>query len=219
LSISLEPPWLVVRFAGEQEVLSWAIVNGGRRRAAAVAWLEVRNADLPVDVDPRALLQRRLQARGLGGAVGLLTSRRIDRFTEASASADGVTAQAVATVGLTNALRVGDPPGLGPVAGTVNVLCHVSARLSEEAALEALAIAAEARTAAVREAGIASRRSGQVATGTGTDCLVLASSPLGQEQGYAGKHTAIGHVIGRAVGDAVHAGAEAWLAEHGRPSW
>lgn len=207
------PPWLLVQLPGEHEVLSWAIVNGGRRRARSVAWLEVKNADLPLGVDPRALLAARLAAEGLGGAVGLLTSRRIDRFVEASAGTRDAGAEVVATVGLSNALRVGDPPGVGPAAGTINMLCRVSARLTEEAALEALSILVEARTTAVREAGVPSRRSGDLATGTGTDCAVLAWPTEGEPVPYAGKHTDVGSAIGRAAVQAIASAVAAWRQE------
>jgi adenosylcobinamide amidohydrolase len=118
----------------------------------------------------------------------------------------------VATVGLGNALRVGDP-ALPAASGTINLLCRLSVPLSPTAALEALTIAAEARTVAVREAALPSRRSGRFASGTGTDCIVLAA-PVGPAgAAYAGKHTAIGQVIGAAVGDAVARGIEDWLAD------
>jgi adenosylcobinamide amidohydrolase len=220
---------LVARFAGERELLSWAIWRGGRRSAAAVAWVEVSNAELPVGLDPRRLLGQRLGAEGLAEAVGFLTSRRLDRFEQAEVNHHGVSARALATVGLSNALRVGDAPG--PLAaavpvGTINVLCELSAPLTEEAALEALSLAVEARTAAVLEAGFPSRRSGQPATGTGTDCLALAWPAGAPEREYAGKHTAVGHVAGRSVYDAVRAGVRAWLQEQPqgqspqqRPPW
>ena len=207
---------LVARFPAPMQVASWAIWNGGRRRAPAVAWVAVSNAELPVAVDPRALCERRLRAAGLEAAVGLLTSGQLARHRRAGADAEGVAARALATVGLSNALRVGDTPGplAGARIGTINLLCAVSVPLTEEAALEAASIAVEARTAAVLEARHPSRRSGAPATGTGTDCLVLAwPDPVpGQAPvAFAGKHTALGHVVGQAVGDCVRAGVADWL--------
>ena len=64
---------------------------------------------------------------------------------------------------------------------------------------EALAMAAEARVAAVQEAGILSRRTKRPATGTGTDCIVVASSSRGGTQQYCGKHTLLGELIGKAA--------------------
>jgi adenosylcobinamide amidohydrolase len=215
--VRLAWPWLVVDLGAEHEVSSWAIVNGGRRRARQVAWLRVNNADLTVDVDPRRLLADRLAERGMNAAVGLLTSGLIENYAEARASADNVTAHAIATVGLSNALRIGDPPGHGPVAGTINILCSISAALSEEAALEALSLITEARTAAVAESQVPSRRTHAPATGTGTDCIVLAWPPTTSAAAYyAGKHTAIGHVVGAAVLESVRTGIATWQAAQRR---
>jgi adenosylcobinamide amidohydrolase len=225
LALSCAPGWLVARFATEHATASWAIVGGGLGTARAVAWLQVCDADLPPGVDPAALLRGRLADRGLAGAIGLLTSRRLDRHVDVTARHGAIAARCIATVGLGNALRAGDPPtacaepaaGTEPAAGaelvgrigrigTINLLCRVSAPLSPEARLEALALATEARALAVREAGVASTRTGLPASGTGTDCVVIAAPAAGRAEAYAGKHTAIGHVVGAAVYDAIRRG-------------
>ena len=84
-----EPPGqrlLVARFPAARQVLSWAIWNGGRRRAPAVAWVGVTNAELPVGSIPRALCEARLRAAGLEAAVGLLTSGQLARHRQAWAA-------------------------------------------------------------------------------------------------------------------------------------
>jgi adenosylcobinamide amidohydrolase len=215
LTLDLAPRWLVVRLSDEHVLTSWAPVGGGVCRARVVAWHEVEGAELAPPIDAAQLLADRLAARGLGGAVGLLTARRLDRHVRAISRRDGITAEVVATVGLGNQLRVGDPPEIERVAaaGTINILCRLSTPLSPAAALEALSIAAEARTVAVREAAVPSQRTGRFATGTGTDCIVIAA-PIGERGAtHAGKHTAIGHVIGAAVAEAIAQGVEGWLAD------
>ncbi len=217
-ALHFEPPMLVARFPAAHRVASWAIVNGGLAVADAVAWLEVRNADLPRDRDPQAYLAERLAGAELGGAVGLLTSRKLSAHVVHAARHGGSAAHCVATVGLGNALCAGDPPGPGPAAGTINLLCHVSEPLSDHALLEALALAAEARTLALLEARVPSRVSGRPATGTGTDCIAIAAprSEPGARHRYAGKHTALGHVIAAAVHGAIARGVQDWLAEQER---
>jgi adenosylcobinamide amidohydrolase len=108
MDVSRVDSWLIARFTQQQRALSWAIVGGGFVRTDAVAWLEVRNADLPAGVDARALLQRRMHEQGVAEAVGLLTSRRLDAFVDVTREVGGVTARCIATVGLGNALRAGD---------------------------------------------------------------------------------------------------------------
>jgi adenosylcobinamide amidohydrolase len=205
---------LIVALDGPHEVLSWAIVNGGRRRADCVIWREVRLAELGPQIDARALMTETLAALNVPAAVGLLTARDVRRYEDATAERAGVSARCIATVGLGNALAAGDPPA--PAApGTINLLCRVSVPLSEEALIEACALAAEARTAALLAANVRSTVSERLASGTGTDCIVVAA-PLANARGleFAGKHTGCGSAIGAAVYEAVSRGVRRWLEEN-----
>lgn len=210
--VALNDVWLEVRFPEPQRCLSWAIVGGGLRTAAAVVWHQVRDGDLGVDTDAADLLRTRLRERGLGRAVGLLTSAPLREYVEATGERDGVRAGCIATVGMSNALRAGDPPGLGAGAGTINLLVWISAPMTRAAQIEALALAAEARTVAVLEADVPSTRSGRPASGTGTDCIVVACPPAGAPLAYAGKHTVAGHLIGATVEEVVRRGIQRWRA-------
>lgn len=197
-------------------MVSWAVVNGGRVLADTVAWYEVRPGDLHPEVSPAAFLEKRLRAEGLPGAVGLMTSRRLDAYSYVEMNERDIFVSAIATVGLSNALRVGDPAGEGWGSGTINILCHISRGLTDEALLEALSIAVEARTAAVMEGSVESIVSAGTATGTGTDCVVMAASPIRaaeKRERYAGKHTPVGSLIGAAVFEAVKKGVAAWKEE------
>jgi adenosylcobinamide amidohydrolase len=191
-------------------VLSWAIVGGGFGRTRTIAIHEVKNTELPRDVDPVALLETRLAERGESSAVGLLTSRDLAHIHVRTARFEGAEATALVTAGLSNALAVGDEPGPSSFPGTINVVCRVGVPLSPHGLVEALSIAVEARTAAVLAAKVPSRRSGARATGTGTDCVVIASPIADHEVAYAGKHTALGHVVGRAVLEATSDAIARW---------
>lgn len=211
--------WLVASFSEPVRACSWAIVGGGLVDAEHVAWLEVRDGDLRPPVDAREHLDHGIRDRGLVGAVGLLTSRSVSTYRDVVAARGELRARCLATVGLGNALRVGDPPGVGACIGTINLLVHVEAPLTDVALLEASAIVTEAKAAAVLEANVASRRTGSPATGTGTDCTVV-SCPLARADAchaaFAGKHTAIGAVLGEVAQRAVSAGVADWLEEQGR---
>jgi adenosylcobinamide amidohydrolase len=214
---------LLVRFAARQRIASWAILGGGIHVAHQVAWLQVDDHELRPPVDPRTYARERLRAARVPTAVALMTSRRVHTYEDREVVADdpAIRARCIATVGLGNALRAGDLPGPSARIGTINVLCAVSVALSDEALLEALALAAEARTLAVREREQPSRRSGLPASGTGTDCIAIAAPAGTRGSGYAGKHTALGYAIGAAVLQAVSAGARAWQqqrAAEGRPA-
>jgi adenosylcobinamide amidohydrolase len=211
--IELQGRQLVVRLGGPHAVLSWALVNGGRQVAREVVWVEVHDRELCPPVDPVAFLRARLAEAGLPNAVGLLTSRALSRFVTSDRVADGEAARCIATIGLGNLLRAGDPVSRARV-GTINLACQLSFPLSDLALVEAVSIAAEARTAAVLEAGLPSPVSGAPATGTGTDCIVVAAPAAPEGAPHAGKHTLAGHLIGAAVEEAVRRGVAGWLREN-----
>lgn len=208
IRVTLDRPWLEVDLGDEIQVLSWAVNRPGLVRARRILWREVRNADLPPSLDVDAWLHAELDRKGATDAVAFLTSRNVDTFSESAADVGHVSARAVATVGFSNAERVGHRVDRSQkVWGTINVALHVSEGLTDAAMLEAMSIAVQARTAAVMDVGYA--LSPGIATGTGTDCVAVAS-PAGSTR-YAGLHTEIGEAVGRAVYTAVSDGARHWM--------
>jgi adenosylcobinamide amidohydrolase len=210
-ALACAPPFLAARFARPQRALSWSLTHPGFSVIREIVWLEVKDRDLPPDVDAAALLARRLAEFGAPGALGLMTARDIRRHHWRSRRVEEVEAHCVTTVGLMNAERVGARRFATPHVGTINTLVHVSCALSDGALVEALSIATEARTAAILEARAAS--GGPAYTGTGTDCLVVAAPSEGTPSDAAGLHTPIGEAIGGAVYTATREGVEAWDGE------
>jgi adenosylcobinamide amidohydrolase len=213
LELCPEARRLSLRFAEEHTTASWAVVGGGLRSTRAVVWLQVSEHELRPPIDAAAHARARLQQAGLPDAVALLTSRHLAGYADVCCGHRDLHARCIATVGLGNALRAGDPPGASGRIGTINLVCQLDVALTTEALLEALALAAQARTLAVREAEIASRVSGLPASGTGTDCIVIAAPRREGALRYAGTHTALGHVIGSAVLEATQRGIAEWRRE------
>lgn len=203
-------PWMTVRLARPHRCLSWAVVNGASAVSDVIAWRFLERDEIRDIADPAAWLREELSRAGMPGAVGLLTSRRRHQYVDAGA---GSPCRAIATVGLSNALRAGDPAVSLAATGTINLACIVNARLTEEAVLEALALASEARAAAMLSAAVPSIVSGKPASGAGTDCIVIAHPLDGEAERYCGKHTALGAAIGAGVEEAIARGVAEWLAE------
>jgi adenosylcobinamide amidohydrolase len=210
LDVERSGRWLRVRFAAPHRTLGWTIVGGGWRTTDRVSWIEVSGDELAPPVDPRRFVIDRLAADGREEEPVLMTGCALDEHVVAHREVGETRATCVATVGLGNALRVGDAPADAPRVDTINLLCAVSRPLDDLGLLEALSIAVEARTAAVLEAGIPSRASGLAATGTGTDCVVVAAPRGDDGAAYAGKHTEAGAAVGGAVLAAVSRGVAAW---------
>lgn len=176
------------------------------RMADQVLWREVRNADLTPELDAESWFAEQMALRA-PGALGMLTSRNVERWCRVRAEVEGICAEALVTAGLSNAEAVGRRLPWHPADyGTINLLVAVDAGLTEAAQLEALAIAVQARTAAVIAAGI-ELATGR-ATGTGTDCVILACDP-GPIR-YAGLHTALGEAVGAATRQAVELAVGEW---------
>lgn len=207
ITVTLERPWLLARLPRPMRVLSWAPHAPGYVTTDQVVWREVRNADLALDFDVETWFAGQMTRHP--GAVGMMTSRDIGTFVQRRAVVDGITADCLCTLGLSNAESVGRRLPWHPAEyGTINLLVATDAALTETAMLEALSIAVQARTAGVMAAGL--QLATGLATGTGTDCVALACDP--GEGKYAGLHTAVGEVIGAAVRGAIEAASADWLA-------
>lgn len=214
MKLTLDHPWLELDLGTPQRVLSWSLTNPGFVTAEKILWREVRNADLPQDLDVLEWYRAELAARGDADAVAMLTSRTLDTYEVAEAEVEGIRAFCVATVGLSNAERIGHRLDRSDHDwGTINVALHLDLGLTEAALLETLSMVTQARTAAVIDAGL-DLPDGR-ATGTGTDCIAVAA-PVGPTP-YAGLHTAQGEAAGRAVYEAVRRGADIWMRHVRRP--
>lgn len=210
--LRLDSPWLDMRFAAPRRVLSWALNRPGYVDAPGILWREVRNADLAPDFDVETWLGEEVRARDAADMPCFLTSRDVGKFVETQRVVDGVHAQAVVTLGLSNAERVGRRMVYdGDNWGTINIAVECSLPMSDAALLETISIIAQARTAALLEHG-PKIATGQV-SGTGTDCIAIAA-PQGTER-FAGLHTAQGEAIGGAVYEAIATATHTWLAQYG----
>lgn len=197
----LRPPWLLLDFGRDLRLLGWPVVGKPLGSARRVAWLQVRNADLPLDRDPAAYFSECANAAGISFDAGLMTAAELRGF--AIAQRTGVSV--VATGGLGNAESV--MPAAGETqrtakVGTINIVAVIEHPLSLAAQIEALSIVAEARTAAVMGFGLTMADERPV-TGTGTDCILVAAP--GDETGlsHCGLHTPIGRALAEAAYDSV----------------
>lgn len=164
-------------------------------------------------------------------AVGLLTAASMQSLSMASRTAQGVTVDVLVTAGIGNSRSAGadadwfvvcenengDEQEMTP--GTINTIIIVNAPLTQEAQVEAYAIAIEAKCSACVNHGIVCAKDPtKLGMGTGTDCCALiapchppqSNAKKGDnEKGavrkiikHAGKHTLFAEMIGQAVSEA-----------------
>lgn len=119
--------------------------------------------------------------------------------------ADGeMTIHVAITAGVGEAIDVSKAylRGHHPHIGTINTFVFVNGTLTDEAFVQALITATEAKVKALQDEGVQDKVSGTIASGTGTDSLLIAATQQGEHLNYAGPLTKIGQLIGRGVYDA-----------------
>jgi adenosylcobinamide hydrolase len=210
--VRVEQDALIISFSAPARTLSWAVVNGGFCHADHVINHHVSGSDRLFCARPKRWLEEAASRLRLQGTVvAMATAVEMNNVVQAPLSAGNAEVNCFATVGCGNALSVGDPAFVtmeeaapSPL-HTINLILTVQPGLSDEAMVEAVQIVTEGRVRALYEADIGSSVSSLAATGTGTDCIAVVS--LGRErEGYCGKHTHLGELIGRAAYAAVKNG-------------
>lgn len=207
---------LILHFSGRRKVLSNSPLNGGYREDLT----HVFNHDCLYGTDGfvrmkgatyREHMLHTVKEIGLDplSAAGLETAAQMKNAVTISLSGGGVCVTAVTTAGVDhNAVRAGDTASWEeksdvPVPhppGTINTILCISTDLSEGAMSGALMTATEAKAAAMQEFAVPSRFSSGLATGTGTDGIIIvadAQSPKYLTE--AGKHAKLGELIGKCV--------------------
>lgn len=217
LDIQLRENYCWVRFSRPLDALSSAILNGGKTRA--MGWLNLRVAAAPTEValpSPEDTLTSTCATLGLSTpVVGMMTAASMKSCRVRYVKRDEVFVCCVATTGIANARRAGDPAdsegwdACQRQPGTINIALFTNTRLSDAAKVEALQLIAEAKTAACHDGDLVSPVSGLVATGTGTDASAVFSDPDGLPVDYCGKHVLLGEIIGSLVYDVVQEGIDA----------
>ncbi len=218
---------LVIDLGAPKRILSSAPCGGGWRVAryvlnhqVAANPLSSSNGPLAAHSDdaahesPSRALMR--VARELGvhdPIVGLMTAVPMTQLVTSRRETRRWWVECFATVGVTNAVRAGEPPLLSdasrdPEPGTINLIVVTNACLSPSAMVGASQVVTESKTGILRDHGVPSWTGQPGATGTGTDAVVVACSRHrgGDRLLYSGTHTELGAMIGQVVGDCMREG-------------
>jgi iron complex transport system ATP-binding protein len=201
ISITETPEVIHVQSVSPLNVLSSAIVGSGFRRVS-----HILNAHVDKDYsapNPKADLRVLARRCGVKGQfVGLLTAVYLRKARMAFFEADGLSVGALITAGVGNAASAGITKPYKYQAGTINIILLLNANLTRGAMLNAFITATEAKTAVIQSRNIRTP-DGDVATGTSTDTITIATTGKGDLKLYTGSVTIIGWLIARAVRQAL----------------
>jgi len=206
IRIDLSYKTLVAHLPDTFQVLSWGPFNPGQTQSRCLFNHEL---DKNVKINVPEIFHNLKKSLDLpDNSVGMLTAAKVSDFCSHYLQSGPHWVHAIATVGLDNTRTVGEEADVDTPLddrGTINLILVTNSLPDLSGQLEALQICTMAKTRALTEMKIKSSKSGSPATGTGTDCIILASS--GEvKQNYCGMHTRLGELIGMATYQTVQDG-------------
>lgn len=196
--------YILLTFNEQMQALSSCVLNGGAQNIRHVLNLKVVD-DATINEDPALTLSHICGELGLTeNCIGMMTAAPMHTLRYKTCWFGDVYFSAIVTAGLGNARRAGDPADIDCStsqlpAGTINLVVSTNACLGPAALVEALMMATEAKVAALVARDVRSAKSGEVATGTGTDAVAIVFNPNGVPLRYVGKHVLAGEMLAQAV--------------------
>jgi adenosylcobinamide hydrolase len=196
-------------------VLSSAVFNGGPTQAYGIINVQVPEGSgkdkNDVHWNAEQFLEEQVQKLGLPNerVVGLMTAAKMKNLAVATRKFDGTTLSVFVTAGTTIAATAGEATvsrkcfSEQQKFGTINVILLVDGNLTGSSLVEAHKTVTEAKTVALRELDVRSQFSGDLASGTLTDSVVVACTGKGEAIKFAGTFTVIGELIGECVRECV----------------
>lgn len=192
--------------------VSSAIYNGGFKKVKAILNVQAPEelSDRQLHANPQKFIIDSAKKLGLSeNFVGMVTAASVDKFALVS-KADGdltvtVTATAVDPEGNTcsHAETAGETITVEEMMGTINIIVVIDGNPDRSCLVSTVLTATEAKTAALWELDIRSRYSGDVATGTITDAIVVAKTNRGAPIVMGGPASKLGQLVGHCTRKAV----------------
>ena len=197
----------------DYSIVSSAIYNGGFRKAKAIINVQTTDdlSDQQLHADPQKFIVDSAKKLNISvNFVGMVTAAAVEKFAIASKK-DGdlavtVIATAVDTEGNTcsHAETAGETITIEEMMpGTINVMIVIDGNPNEACLVNTVLTATEAKTAAIWELDIRSRYSGEVATGTITDAIIVAKTNRGLPITIGGPASKLGQLVGYCTRKAV----------------
>ncbi|WP_252501898.1 adenosylcobinamide amidohydrolase [Sporosarcina sp. Marseille-Q4943] len=183
------------------KTVSSAVVNAG------LGWYRVfvnRHVDENYNCDDvQAEMSAYLEQQGytLSDTVGMMTAVTTEHAEIGEYEGDFGSVLVMVTAGVGNAVDVSRALDREQRVGTINTWVIVNGHLPEEAFIQAMITATEAKTKALQTENVKDPLTGTIATGTSTDSLLVAATQEGEHLPYAGPITPLGKLIGHGVYD------------------
>jgi iron complex transport system ATP-binding protein len=155
------------------------------------------------ETDPKTEMEQYILKHGLtpSDTVGMMTAAQLKDVSYAEIQKDGFSVVIVVTAGVCNAVDVSRSHEhtfeIAP--GTINSWIFVNGHLTDEAFIQGMVTATEAKVKALEHENIIDPITKTTATGTSTDSLLIAATQQGSKIHYAGTITPLGKEIGQGI--------------------
>jgi len=198
IELRMNAETIVIKSVIPFKILSSAPVGGGLSKSSTIVILKV---DKNFDEDPAQHFKYRQESIGCGEAVCLMTAADLTK-AEIVEQTGSFKVAVVVTAGVSNASTVCDAFPIHHT-GTINIVVLIDRDLTEGCMANIIMTATEAKCKALASLDIRSVSSGQQATGTSSDAILVASTGKGEALKYAGSATELGRIVGSCVEKAV----------------
>lgn len=147
--------------------------------------------------------------------IGMMTAVDLKNVSYQFLKRDGFSTFIVVTAGVSNAVdaTLAYQHDSSYIPGTINTWIFINGELSDEAFVQAIMTATEAKGKALRQKNILDQVTGTMATGTSTDSIVIAATQRGARLPYSGTITLLGQTIGQGVFECTCEALQQWLDE------
>ncbi len=183
----------------ELSTVSSAIYNGGARKARTILNIQVPEgySDLLLHNNPFKLVFDSAEKLGVTGEfIAMITAAIVNNFSLATKKDGDTTVNVIVTAGCSHAESAGELIDAKVTdEGTINTIIVIDGNPTESCLVGCLVTAVEAKVTAMRELDIRSRYSGDPATGTVTDAIVVAATNRGTPIYLGGPASKLGQIV------------------------
>ena len=215
---TISSEYVSLQATGPLKTLSSAVHNAGS------GWYRTfvnRHVDAAYHCDDvKAEMAAYLEQQGfhVTDTVGMMTAVTTEHVEIEEYQGEFGTVLIAVTAGVGNAVDVSEAltRDREPRIGTINTWVIVNGKLPDEAFIQAMITATEAKTKALQVEEVTDPLTGTIATGTSTDSLLVAATQQGEALPYAGPITPLGKLVGHGVYDCTVRAIRAYKKAKGR---
>lgn len=192
----------------EMTTVGSAVYNGGFRKARSILNVRVLESydQKLIHENPEQIVLDALKDLDVDPhqSVGMITAADVKNFSISTAKKEDLMVNAIVTAGCSFAETAGENiEAKVTTPGTINIIIAIHGNLTESCLMQTFITAVEAKTAGLRDLDVRSKYSGDPATGTITDSLVIASTNTGSKIRFGGPASKLGKLVGYCTREAV----------------